>query len=295
MRRAKPVNLLRVSLSALIAVSTLSIARQADAQDRATVTAMVKEMAAARQTRTQIQSLTKTYGPFSLRQAYDIQAVLTAEVSKSLGPVVGYKVAYASKAAREQFGMDEPASGPFLLLQRVPSGSRLPASTFLEITLETEVAFTLGSRIDRPVKNVNELKRYVKWVHAAFDAGEYRFAAAAVKPTPQDMVASGVGAHCFVLGPAVDPGSVQLETVTLELARNGQTLRESAATNVMGNPWNSLLWLANHVVKLGGSLEPGTVVLTGTASPAYKVKGDEIRGVYVGDCGPLGKVTLTID
>ena len=37
------------------------------------------------------------------------------------------------------------------------------------------------------------------------------------------------------------------------------------------------------------------VVLTGTAAPAYKVKGEDIKGHYVGDCGPLGKVTMTIE
>jgi hypothetical protein len=37
------------------------------------------------------------------------------------------------------------------------------------------------------------------------------------------------------------------------------------------------------------------VVLTGTAAPAYRVRGDDIRGSYVGDCGALGKVTLTIE
>jgi 2-keto-4-pentenoate hydratase len=63
----------------------------------------------------------------------------------------------------------------------------------------------------------------------------------------------------------------------------------------MGSPWNSLLWCANNLVKFKKTLEPGMVVLCGTASPAYRVKGDEIKGVYEADCGALGKVTLTID
>ena len=293
MTQATSTRIRRASLSAFMAMIALAAAQQAEGQDRKTVDAMIQQMVASRKSRTQIQPLTKTYGPFSLRKAYDIQAALASDASKSLGPVVGYKVAYASQAAQEQFGMDEPASGPFFLTQRVPSGSQLPTSAFLESMLETEVAFTLGSRIDRPIKNVRELKRCVKWVHAAFDAGEYRFGADA-KPKPADMIASGVGAHVFVLGPAADPRTVRLETLTLKLSRNGELLHESAATNVMGSPWNSLLWFANHAVKLGGTLRPGTVVLSGTASPAYRVKGKELEGSYVGDCGPLGRVTLKI-
>lgn len=255
---------------------------------------MVEEMLAARHARRQIQYPTKTYGTFSIERAYRIQQELAEELSEELGPVVGYKVAYASKAAQEQFGVTEPAAGPFFSVQRVPSGSKLPAGHFLEIALETEVAFTIGKRIGQPIKDVTQLKGYVRWVHAAFDAGDYPLVQGDTKPTAQDMIANGVGAHVFVLGPAVDPGKVDVDAVTLKLARNGETVAESAATNVMGSPWNSLLWCANHVIRLGGTLEPGMVVSTGTASPAYKVKADAIKGQYVGDCGPLGQVTMTL-
>jgi len=255
---------------------------------------IVREILAARQARTQIPYPTKTYGSFDIERAYQIQADLAKELSKELGPVVGYKVAYASKAAQEQFGVTEPARGPLFSLQRVPSGSRLPAGHFMEIALETEVAFTIGKRIDHPIKDVAELKGCVRWVHAAFDAGDYPLVQGDTKPTAADMIACGAGGHVFVLGPAVDPQQVDVDAVSLKLIRNGQTIAESPATNVMGSPWNSLLWCVNHVVKLGGTLEPGTVISTGTAAPAYKVKADAIKGSYVGDCGPLGQVTLTL-
>ena len=255
---------------------------------------MIDDMIAARHARKQIEYPTKTYGAFDIERAYQIQAELAEELSEELGPVVGYKVAYASKAAQEQFGVTEPAAGPLFSLQRVPSGSRLPARHFMEIALETEVAFTIGKRIDHPIKDVAQLKGYVRWAHPAFDAGDYPLVQGDAKPTAADMIACGVAAHVFVLGPAVDPSEVDVDAVSLKLMRNGETVAQSAATNVMGSPWNSLLWCVNHVVKLGGVLEPGAVISTGTASPAYKVKGDAIKGEYLGDCGPLGKVTMTL-
>lgn len=39
-------------------------------------------------------------------------------------------------------------------------------------------------------------------------------------------------------------------------------IAESAATNVMGNPWDFLLELTNHVVNVGHIWEPRNVVLT---------------------------------
>ncbi len=294
MRQAKKFIFLTISLVALSSLLVPAAGRQARSKGRGKVGKMIKEMLAAREAQTQIPCLTKTYGSFSVEQAYRIQAALAKGLSRKLGSVAGYKVAYASKAAQEQFGVDEPASGPLFRLQRVPSGSKLPAGAIMEITLETEIAFTIGKRIDRAIENVQELKSHVKWVHTAFDIGDYRFVSGKESPTPADQIASGVGAHFFVLGPAVAPCKVDVDSLTLKLARNGKTIRESAATNVMGSPWNSLLWLANHVVKRGGALEPGHVVVSGTAAPAYKDKGEKIKGDYEGDCGALGKVTLTI-
>ncbi len=255
---------------------------------------MVEQMVAGRKTQTLIPSLTETYGSFSVKRAYQIQRSLARELNKELGPLAGYKVAYASKAAQKQFGMSEPASGPLFMLQRVPNGSTLPICTFGEMTLETEIAFTIGKRIDHVIEDVAQIKGYVKWVHTAFDAGDYRFKADAA-PKVQDQIASGVGAHVFVIGPAVDPTKIDVDALRLKLIRNGQTLADSPATDVMGSPWNSLLWCANNVVKLKGTLEPGAVIVTGTAAPAYRAKGDGIKGHYIGDCGPLGKVTMTIE
>jgi 2-keto-4-pentenoate hydratase len=257
--------------------------------------AMVRRMLAARKRQIQIAPLTHTFGTFSMEEAYHMQKALAQEVSTLLGPVAGYKVAYASRVAQEQFGMDEPARGPFYLMQRVPSGSILPAEAFNEITLETEIAFTIGKRIDKPIADIATLKSHVKWVHAAFDAGDFPYKTGQAKPVPADMVAIGTGAHVFVFGPGVDPDRVDIDRVNLDLIRNGEEIRSKPATDIMGNPWNSLLWCANHLHKHGLTLEPGMVVFSGTAAKAYRATGAAVKGRYVGDCGPLGKATMTIE
>jgi 2-keto-4-pentenoate hydratase len=257
--------------------------------------AMVRRMLAARKRQIHIAPLTHTFGTFSMEEAYHMQKALAQEVSTLLGPVAGYKVAYASRVAQEQFGMDEPARGPFYLTQRVPSGSILPAEAFNEITLETEIAFTIGKRIDKPIADIATLKSHVKWVHAAFDAGDFPYKTGQAKPVPADMVAIGTGAHVFVFGPGVDPDRVDIDRVNLDLIRNGEEIRSKPATDIMGNPWNSLLWCANHLHKHGLTLEPGMVVFSGTAAKAYRATGAAVKGRYVGDCGPLGKATMTIE
>jgi 2-keto-4-pentenoate hydratase len=254
------------------------------------ITAMVD----AQQAHNQITPITHTYGEFSMDEAYELQAELSKKISNFLGPLAGYKVAYASNTAREQLGMDEPARGPYFLTQRIPSGSSLPSEIFNEITLETEIAFTIGKRIYTAIRDVETVKKHVKWLHAAFDAGDFPYQVDHVKSTPEDMVAIGTGAHVFVLGPAM-PASINIDDIPLEIIRNGKVIRKSSSKQVMGSPWNSMLWCANHLVASGLTLEPGFVILCGTAAPAYKVKGNAIKGNYVGTAGPLGQVTTTIE
>lgn len=231
--------------------------------------------------------------------AYRIQRVFSERMRPLVGPVVGFKVAFASRAAQEQFGIDEPAAGPLFLAQRLPPGTTISVSAFRSIYLETEVAFTLARAIDAgdaaQLDTVDDLRPYVRSVHAAFDIGDGRFDLEAGSPGVADQVASGCAAHFFILGPALDPAAVDPGSVTLVLQRNGRTIRQSPATEVMGNPWNSLLWLVHRIIKNDGRLDAGDVVLTGTAAPGFNASGNDLVGDYVGDCGPLGRVTMRIE
>lgn len=256
--------------------------------------ALINTMAAAHRDTRPIDPLSATFGSFSLDEAYHLQKALATKVSLHAGPVAGYKVAYASKAAQEQFGMSEPARGPFYLTQRVPSGAELPATLFTTILLETEIGFTIGKRIDKPIKTIAELIPYVKWVQVVFDASNFPYKTDKAKPSPADIVASGTGSHLFVFGKPIDPRTVALETLVTSLTRNKEKIREAPAKDIMGNPWNSLLWCANHLHRYGLTLEPSMVVFSGTAAPAYKVSGEAIKGRYLGECGPLGKVRLIL-
>ena len=90
------------------------------------VDGLIKEVVAARESQTKIKYVTDTYGTFSTEKAYKIQSALAERISKKLDPVVGDKVAYASKAARQQFGVEEPAAGPLFKSQRTKDGANCP-------------------------------------------------------------------------------------------------------------------------------------------------------------------------
>ncbi|MBN2088030.1 fumarylacetoacetate hydrolase family protein [candidate division KSB1 bacterium] len=287
-------NILLILTLSVIILSGCSKKQTDSLSQKLPVSKMIAEMLKGRETLTPIQPLSAKYGDFSMDEAYLIQDELAKALEKSLGTLTGYKVAYASKAAREQFGISEPASGPLFRLQQVPDNSALKTTDFIGLLIETEVAFTIGKAIRQPLNSVEELKPFVQWVHPAFDLSDDRYDASEKKPGVADMIAAGTHAHYFVLGQAYNPNEIEIDSLDLKLIVNEKLERESPATEVLGSPWNSLLFLANQLVARGHSLKPGDVILTGTAAPAYKAKGAEAAGYYLGDCGPLGQVKLTI-
>lgn len=241
--------------------------------------------------------ITHQFGELSIDEAYQVQEKLDNRLARHYGPKAGFKVGYASKAAQKQFGVKEPARGTYFLKQRLANGQKISSGAFMNLMLETEVAFTIDKAIPKPLKTITELKSYIRYVHPALDVGDFRFVMTGPKGVAQDMIASGTGAHLFVVGPGkkMKEDDIHTEQLTLKLSKDGETINASPSSEVMGDPLESCLWCVNDVLKRGGRITPGMIILTGTAAPAFRGSGDDIKGDYVGDCGPLGKVKLTIE
>jgi 2-keto-4-pentenoate hydratase len=72
---------------------------------------------------------------------------------------------------------------------------------------------------------------------------------------------------------------LSLEGVVYE--ENGHRVATAAAAEVMGNPLNSLAWLANALGSMGETIRPGEVVLTGSISRVFRPKaGDSVRASF---------------
>ncbi len=261
---------------------------------REKVDQFIHSVVTARQNHTLFKAPTKLIGALNLEQAYDIQMQLDQALIPVLGSVAGYKVAFAAKASQQQFGVNEPAAGSLFLGQRIPAGSELRCSDFVTCIVEAEVAFTIGKKIDAALADVAALRPFVKWVHIGFDIGNDLLSPGSEKANAADAIASGLSSHGFVIGPAHSPEEINLEQLILTLSKDQQVVSAAPATQVMNSPWNSLLWLANHLVKKGRSLQPGDVVLSGTAGPAFKASGCAAGGEFTAEGGSLGHISLRI-
>ncbi len=248
----------------------------------------------ARATGAQVAPPSIALGPMPLGIAYLSQDYLTRDMVAGGDHVAGYKVAFASASSRAASGAAGPAYGRIFTSQRRDSGSAMSEREFHKITVELEIAMVIGRRIDRPVKTVEQLKRHVHAVCPALELPNQHFSPDAGRARFEDLVADNLGCHRFVLGPARAPGGVDLARVAATLTRDGQAVAAGRGSDVLGDPWQSLLWLVNGLVAADITLRPGDVVLTGAMAAPYRPSLTESVGTYVGDFGPLGKVSCSI-
>ncbi|MGH7494758.1 MAG: 2-keto-4-pentenoate hydratase [bacterium] len=241
-----------------------------------------------------IPPVTKTYGPISIEQAYLAQDQLAVKLISLLGPVKGYKIGFASESVFEKLGISEPAYGRLYAHQIVEDDDTLSVADFFVFNIEAEVAFKVGKQIDKKIDTIEELKNYIESVHAAFDISNNWYDPKQGDQMVPDFIVNSGGSHYFVLGPPVDPNGVGVDNLVLKVLRAGETLYEGPSTAVLGSPWYIMKWIANHTLNRGYPLESGYVIFTGKVAPEFKATGAGARGTYVGDCGDLGVIKVTL-
>ena len=223
--------------------------------------------------------LSESAADLTLEQGYAVQRALEKALVERGDRVVGWKAGFTNATLQEAYGVSEPVLG-FLLASGVfSSGDAVPVSRFVSLGLEVEMAFVLKAALEGPGVTPASALLAVEGAVPSFELIDFRMSG---KPRGTDFVADGVLANAIVLGGPLTPVSgldLSLEGVVYE--ENGQRVATATAAEVMGNPLNSLAWLANALGRMGGRLRAGEVVLTGSISKVFRPKtGDAVRASF---------------
>ena len=72
---------------------------------------------------------------------------------------------------------------------------------------------------------------------------------------------------------------------------NGELVQNGSSAAVMGNPINSMVWLANKLLNLGMEMKKGEIIISGSLTPVFDIKaGDTVNVIF----DHLGSVSLAI-
>jgi len=250
------------------------------------------ELASARREARLITAWPAARIPRDLAEAYRLQAAVTSE----LGAVGGWKIAAVTPAQRESLGVPAPIAGPLLAPWMHDARAAVPtlsAARYIAPRLECEFAFELAR--DLPPRPQRPYSR-----------DEVRAAMAALRIAVEivdSRLPRGLGALAeltdafnnggFVAGPAVvDWHGLDLAGIDIVLTRShdgvdDEVARGSGKAILDGDPFGTVVLLANAPADASKGLVAGTLVTTGSCTGAPLLPGP---GLYRAQFASLGSV-----
>jgi 2-keto-4-pentenoate hydratase len=240
---------------------------------------------------TRIAGLPDAVRPSTRQAGYEVQAHLA---SHSPFGLFGWKIAATSKAGQAHIAVDGPLAGRLLRERVIEAGATVPFGSNHMRVAEAEFAFRMA--YDLPPRtspySTAEVLAAVATLHPAIEVPDSRYDDFTLVGAPQ-LIADNACAHYFVLGETAPDGWRALDLmehhVTGEVT--GRLRRDGRGANVLGDPREALVWLANELSTIGVTLRAGEVVTTGTCLvPLEIARGDHVSA----DFGRLGTVDVSI-
>ncbi len=243
---------------------------------------LAQQLANARSSQQQIDPTPFDAIP-SLDEAYKLQSMATeAYPSKQ----IGWKVGATNEGAQKLFGCDAPFYGPMFEQELMQPSAELTLADGV-LGGEAEFAFVCGT--DFPTDktlSVEDLPALIKSCHIAVEIVGRRTIGKGL-PSLNCAVAD-FGAHvAFIPGDAISNWeSMDLATVEVTANTNGEETNSGTGAAVLGHPLNSLLWMHNELVKIGGGLKASDWVSTGTCLGVIAAVAGSVDIEFTG-CGSI--------
>jgi 2-keto-4-pentenoate hydratase len=217
--------------------------------------------------------------PLSLAEAYRLQDLLRQTLVSRGERLTGWKAGFTNEAAQKAYGVSEPVCAFLLASGTLLAGAEVPVARFTGLAVEAEVAFVMRRDLAGPGVTATTAAAAVEGVQPALELVDFRYTG---KPVGTDVIAEGVFAKHVVLTGTVSPlAGLDLAQEGLTWEQGGRVMATTTAAEVMGNPLNSLAWIANHLGARGLSLKAGDLVMSGSVSAMLRPKaGETVRAVF---------------
>ena len=230
-------------------------------------------------------ALSKEFGTTDIALAYKVQNAYVQERLKT-ETLAGYKGALTAEPLMKKFSATEPATAALFASGEIAQGGVIVLDR-KGIMLEEEIGFRFGRKISAPVQSVEELKGCIRTVFPAIEVPLVAFASLA-GVNAFDMAAANIGSWGYIVGKEVPYAGQDLNTVEVKMTCNGELFNAGKGSDALGDQWNALLWIVNNVVKQGGVIEEGHIVISGAMGAMKPAK----PGAYVADFGAFGSIAF---
>jgi 2-keto-4-pentenoate hydratase len=229
------------------------------------------------------------FGKLSTAEAYPVQLAVLRRFVSDGERQAGWKVGLTSDAMRAQQGIAEPCFGFLLQSGHRPSGAQFRIDKLISPGIENELCLTLGETLRGPGITYERARQAIAFVAPALEIAEVRGNFSADMPL---SIADNVQQKAFVTGAPLPLTDQSLAGADVRVSINGVERAVATGAEVMGDPVNSLLWLANRLADYGVALEAGMRVMSGSFTKQYAVQqGDTVQSRF----NPFGFVEASFN
>ncbi len=258
-----------------------------EAQQREVAEALVE----AELSKVWTEPLTLRYENADIEDAYAVGQMVT-DIKVASGRIVkGHKVGLTSKAMRDATGATEPDYGSLFDNWFLDEGTQVSMGMMNRPLVEVELVFVLKENLGGPSVNAVDVMRATDFVVPAVEVVDTRYSKRG-RPGVVDSISDA--ASCgFVMvgGNPVSLNDIDVRHVGGALYKNGEVVESGTAAAVMGNPINSVAWLARKLHEFGVEMQAGHSILSGSFIRIHPIAAGE---AFVADFGPLGQISFGV-
>lgn len=244
------------------------------------ILAAARFIATARRSRTALEAMPAEFVPATEVEGYQVQRALHDLLRPQLGSLVGYKIGCTSKVMQDYLQIPHPCGGG--VFERVvhASGVTLPASGYVRVGVECEIAVRLVrdlSAAGQPF-TAEQAGEAVEAYYPAIEIVDDRYVKWETLGAPTLVADDFFAAGCVLGRPVARAAAPDLLTVSGRALINGTEAGRGTGADVLGHPHRALAWLANHLAAEGRGLHAGQIVMTGSlVKTVWLAPGDHVR------------------
>ncbi|MBX9964216.1 MAG: fumarylacetoacetate hydrolase family protein [Burkholderiales bacterium] len=223
----------------------------------------------------------------TLEQAYAIQKA-SIDLRLTRGERrVGVKMGFTNRAKAVQMGVHDIVCGRLTDRMIIEDGGTVDFARYVHPRIEPEIAFLLKAPLEGVVTPAQALAA-VEAIAPAMELIDSRYEN--FKFSLEDVVADNASSSGFVVGAWHRP-DIDCSNLGIVLSFDGRPVQIGSSAAILGHPLRSLVAAARMTAAGGERLEPGWIVLAGSATAAEPLR----RGLYVeAEVQSLGRVAFTI-
>jgi 2-oxo-3-hexenedioate decarboxylase len=237
----------------------------------------------------EMEKLTERYNSLTIADAYEIQRMGAERAVADGDRLVGWKMGLTSRAKQVSVGVNEPIYGRLFASKELEDG-HLSLEGMIHPRVEPELAFVLRTSLAGSSVTARDVWLATDCIIPAVEIIDSRYRNFSF--TLIDVIADNASFAGFRLADqAYSPYHCAWDKVGVTVRQNGKVVQTGAGAAVLGHPVRAVVQLVRMLDRVGLSINPGMVVLTGGITEAVHLHaGDEV----VVEFDQLGEVRLDV-